>query len=172
MDKQQLTGAAFIDLKKAFDLVDHHCLLHKLQHYGVRGCSLTWFKNYLTTRSQRVQHRKELSSSLPIDFPQGALLGPLLFVIYINDLPNCLMHSEISMYAEDTVIYYSRSHVNAIRENLQEDLKRVEQWLTSNRLILNQRKTKGLLFGTRQLLQTSSDYVLQIQGKDRVSDEV
>ena len=82
------------------------------------------------------------------------------------------MHSEISMYAEDTVIYYSRSHVNAIRENLQEDLKRVEQWLTSNRLILNQRKTKGLLFGTRQLLQTSSDYVLQIQGKDRVSDEV
>ena len=76
------------------------------------------------------------------------------------------MQSEISMYADDTVIYYSGSHVNAIRENLQEDLKRVEQWLTSYRLTLNQSKTKGLLFGTRQLLQTSSDYVLQIQGKD------
>lgn len=77
MDKQQLTGAAFIDLKKAFDLVDHHCLLHKLQHFGVRGHSLTWFRNYLTTRSQRVQYGKELSSSLPVDFgvPQGSLLG-------------------------------------------------------------------------------------------------
>ena len=168
MDKQQLTGAAFIDLKKAFDLVDHHCLLHKLQHYGVRGRSLTWFRNYLTIRSQKVQYGKELSSSLPLDFgvPQGSLLGPLLFVIYINDLPKCLMHSEISMYADDTVIYYTGSHVNVIRENLQEDLKRVEQWLTSNRLILNHSKTKGLLFGTRQLLQTSSDFVLQIQGKD------
>ena len=77
-----------------------------------------------------------------------------------------LMHSEISMYANDTVVYYSGSHVNAIRKNLRQDLKRVEQWLTSNRLILNQSKTKGLLFGTRQLLQSSSDFVLQIQGKD------
>ena len=138
MDKRQLTRAAFIDLKKAFDLVDHHCLIHKLQHYGVRGHSLTWFKNYLTTRSQRVQYGKELSSSLPIDFgiPQGSLLGPLQFVIYIYDRPKCLMQSKISMYADDTVICYSGSHVNAIRENLQEDLKRVEQWLTSNRLVL------------------------------------
>ena len=70
------------------------------------------------------------------------------------------------MYADDTVIYYTGSHVNTIRQNLQEDLKRVEQWLRSNRLILNQSKTKGLLFGTRQLLQASSDFVLQIQGKD------
>lgn len=157
MDKQQLTGAAFIDLKKAFDLVDHHCLLHKLQHFGVKGHSLTWFRNCLTTRSQRVQYGKELSSSLPVDFgvPQGSLLGPLLFVIYINDLPKCLVHSEISMYADDTVIYYSGSHVNAIRESLQVDLKRVEHWLTSNRLILNHSKTKGLLFGTRQLRQNS-----------------
>ena len=70
------------------------------------------------------------------------------------------------MYADDTFIYYTGSHVNTIRKNLQEDLKRVEQWFSSNRLIFNHSKTKGLLFGTRQLLQTSSDFVLQIKGKD------
>ena len=90
---------------------------------------------------------------------------------FLNTTLESLSFSRISwdgvcMYADDTVIYYSGSHVNAIRKNLQEDLKRVEQWLTSNRLILNQSKTKGLLLGTRQLLQTSSDFVLQIQGKD------
>ena len=73
------------------------------------------------------------------------------------------MHSEISMYANDTVVFYSGSHVNAIRENIQEDLKRVEQCLTSNRLILNQSTTKGLLFGTRKLLRTSSDYGVNCQ---------
>ena len=108
MDMQELTGAVFIDLKKAFDLVDHKCLPHKLEHYGVRGPSYNWFLDYLCTRSQRVKFGKELSSSLPLDYgvqAQGSLLGPLLFVLYINDLPQCLMLSNISMYADDTVIY-------------------------------------------------------------------
>ena len=81
MDKQQMTGSVFIDLKKAFDLVDHKCLLHKLEHHGVRDRSLDWFQNYLTTRSQRVKYGKDLSPGLTLDFgvPQGSLLGPLLF---------------------------------------------------------------------------------------------
>ena len=78
-------------------------------------------------------------------------------MIHINDLPQCLLHSSISMYADDTVIYYSGSEVSNIRNNLQEDLNRVDQWLVNSKLILNQSKTKGLLFGTRQLLQTTSD---------------
>lgn len=78
------------------------------------------------------------------------------------------MHSEISIYADDvSVIYYTGSHVNTIKYNLQEDLKRVEQLLTSNRLILNQSKTKRLLFGTKQLLQASSNFLMQIQGRDK-----
>ena len=82
-----------------------------------------------------------------LDFgvPPGFLLGPLLFFICINDLPKCLMHSEISMYPDDTVIYYSGSHVNAIREKLQEDLKRVEQCLTSNRHIKSEQNKRATL---------------------------
>ena len=97
----------FIDLKKAFDLVDHACMLHKLEHLGVRGKDLEWFRNYLTTRSQRVKYENELSFSLPLDYgvPQGSLLGSLFFVLYINDLPQCIRNSYINMYADDAVIY-------------------------------------------------------------------
>ena len=82
MDRQMITGAVFIDLKKAFDLVDHKCLLFKLEHYGVRGSSLDWFRNYLTTRTQRVQFGNDMSSTRAVRFgvPQGSLLGPLLFL--------------------------------------------------------------------------------------------
>ena len=173
MDKQKLTGAVFIDLKKAFDLVNHKCLLYKLEHYGVRGLSHSWFQNYLCTRSQRVKF-KELSSSLPLSYgvPQGSILGPLLFVLYINDLPQCLVRSNISMYADDTVIYTTGSRPDDVMMKIQEDIQRVEQWMKSNQLVLNLTKTKSLLFGTAQKLAGATDFNILIQGKeiDRVSN--
>ena len=96
MDRQTITGAVFIDLKKAFDLVDHEYLLFKLEHYGVKGSSLDWFRNYLTKQTQRVQFGNEKSSTQAIHFgiPPGSILGPLLFVLYINDL-SCLENCSI-----------------------------------------------------------------------------
>ena len=145
----------------------------KLEHYGVRGLSHSWFQNYLCTRSQRVKF-KELSSSLPLSYgvPQGSILGPLLFVLYINDLPQCLMRSNISMYADDTVIYTTGSRPDDVMMKIQEDIQRVEQWMKSNQLVLNLTKTKSLLFGTAQKLAGTTDFKILIQGKeiDRVSN--
>ena len=174
MDRQMMTGSIFIDLRKAFDLVDHQCLLHKLAHYGIRDKSLKWFENYLTTRLQSVKYNQDISSNLAIGHgvPQGSILGPILFVIYINDLPQCLMKSAIGMYADDTVIYFSATSAGLIKQVLQNDLIYVEQWLQENKLVLNQSKTKWMLFGTRQKLEHSSDIEIQFHGQniDRVSN--
>ena len=93
------------------------------------GQAITGSKNYLCTNPQRVKFGKELSSSLPLDYgvPQGALLVPLLFVLYINDLPRCLSRSNISMCADDTVMYTSSSESDCIMTEIQEELQRVEQ---------------------------------------------
>ena len=113
------------------------------------------------------------SSSLTIGYgvPQGSILGPILFVIYINDLPQSLLKSQIGMYVDDTVIYFSDPCPDVIKQVLQNDLTNVEKWLVSNRLILNQRKTKWMLFGTRRKLEHCPDYKIELHVKniDRVS---
>ena len=97
--------------------------------------------------------------------PQGSILGPLLFVLYINDLPQCLQNCSINMYADDTVMYFTNLCTSEIARVVQDDLNRVVQWMESSRLILNQSKTKSMLFGSLQNLAKSPNFCIQLYGK-------
>ena len=149
----------FLDLKKTFGTVDHKILPTKMNRCGIQGKILDWFKSYLTNRTQRRSVNDCLSdfTSLKCDVPQGTILGPILFLIYINDLPNCLSFSKPRMYADDTHITYAGSDLYLIQSSLSHDLKKLSKWLVSNRLTLNATKTEFMLIGSRQRLSTLSD---------------
>ena len=156
IDQGNVNAVVFLDLKKAFDTIDHDILLSKLMKYGVHGTSYDWFRSYLDCRKQRCFINGSLSGDhfLTCGIPQGTILGPLLFIIYINDLPNCLSNAEPRMYVDDTHISFASHNIDNINTVLNVDLARVEKWLTANKLTLNASKTEFMLIGSRQRLST------------------
>uniref|UniRef100_A0A8C7WUV5 Reverse transcriptase domain-containing protein n=1 Tax=Oryzias sinensis TaxID=183150 RepID=A0A8C7WUV5_9TELE len=150
-DNNMLTGALFIDLTKAFDMVDHYLLLDKLHSIGLDRSSLLWFNSYLHHRQQCVLFNGSYSNFLSVDkgVPQGSSLGPLLFSIFINDLPTKCIYTNIQLYADDTVIYTSKSNIVDIQHSIQHDFNSVQLWLQSNKLLLNKSKSYFMLFQKR-----------------------
>lgn len=139
----------FLDLSKAFDTIDHKIMLSKLNFYGIRDAPLKWFKSYLSNRTQIVEVDNCLSNNtctISHGVPQGSILGPMLFIIYINDLPNCLESSKSIIYADDTTLLFSESNKGQLYENANKDLKNLHNWLIANKLTLNVTKTKYLEF--------------------------
>src|ERR1043165_10054525 len=109
VDDRKFSIGIFVDLSKAFDTINHDILLHKLEHYGIRGIALQWFKDYLSNRKQYVLYNNCSSKLLSINcgVPQESILGPLLFIIYINDIVNCSNILHFILFADDTNIFYS-----------------------------------------------------------------
>ena len=156
IDNGKINGVIFLDLKKAFDTVDHQILLSKLSYYGIHGKSFKWFQSYLENCTQKCSVNGSLSNScsLTCGVPQGTILGPLLFLLYINDLPNCLSNCKPRMYADDTHLTYASSNLENLQFCLNEDLANVFDWLQANKLTLNMTKTEFMLIGSRQRLNT------------------
>ena len=152
MNNGLVTAAVFIDLRKAFDTVDHKILLKKLRLMGIEGDLFEWCVNYLSNRMQRTlannTHSKELL--LQCGVPQGSVLGPLFFLIYVNDIVNRIGSKNINLYADDTVIYTNGNIGTEIQENLQNLINIFSKWCRENKLSINTDKTKMVCFGTKQ----------------------
>ena len=138
----------FCDLSKAFDTLDHEVLLSKLDHYGIRGCWLAWLRSYLTNRKQYVDMNGVRSSTAPITVgvPQGSILGPLLFLIYINDLPASVSKLTPIMFADDTNLVKKGKSLPALIKTINEELVNLNDYFKANKLKLNAEKTKVVCF--------------------------
>ena len=147
-EKGEMTIGVMADLSKAFDTIDHDILLKKLGYYGIRGIAHDWFRSYLGNRHQYVvfNDSKSYTKDLSCGVPQGSVLGPLLFLIYMNDMPNCLMTSHAILFADDTTLVASSRDPMQLYHDMNLDLDRLCNWFRSNKLSLNTSTTHYMEF--------------------------
>ena len=147
-DNGEFACGVFLDLQNSFDTVNHTILLKKLEHYGVRGHAFKWFHSYLTNRKQFtiVDNTDSDIREISYGVPQGLVLGPLLFLIYINDLNKAIKFSFIRHFADDTNILYANKSLRKINQRINFDFKNIVHWLRANRIALNASKSKVVVF--------------------------
>ena len=154
IDNKQFVCGFFIDLQKVFDTVDQDILLEKIQHYGIRGIAHQWFKSYLENRKQFVSINSVKSELDSVNYgvPQGSALGPLLFLIYINDLHYAIKASCSLHFADDTFLLSMQSSIKQVKRTLNKDLKQLALWLNTNKISLSVAKTKVILFKPKKTI--------------------
>ena len=170
LEKKQIAVLLLLDFSKAFDMVDHSILLFKLEHYGIRGRYLDWFKSYLTDRKQyvHVNNHDSIEYTLKYGVPQGSVLGPTLFLLYVNDLPEISKLADYIFFADDANLIFTGDTYESIRENVNTVLRLIQNWVVKNGLKLNLSKTKYMVFTnkTKQNIDISFNGI-QIEQSDR-----
>ena len=152
LDNKLYTCGVFVDLEKAFDTVNHEILIKKLDHYGIRGSYNNWLNSYLTNRKQFVSLNDSVSSHMKITcgVPQGSVLGPLLFLIYINDMNLAVKDCTVHHFADDTNLLLSGTNLKSLKKAMNKELTSLFEWLCANRLSLNVDKTEFIVFKPRK----------------------
>jgi len=168
LDNKLHTIGLFLDLSKAFDTLNHQILLSKLNSYGVRGLANKWVENYLTGRKQYVNFNGQSSTSsyITCGVPQGSILGPLLFLLYINDLPRCSNSSHFIIFADDTNIIFSHKDPNNLEILINNELHKISNWFKLNKLSLNIDKTNFMIFKNKHSNKPDLTFEVKIGNKD------
>jgi len=165
------TVATFMDLSKAFDCVNHEILLKKLEHYGINRICIQWVQSYITNRQHYSSWNENNSPtcSLNIGVPQGSILGPLLFLIYINDIVNSSQALTFVLFADDTTVYTSHKYIDTAINSMNNELQRVAKWFDANKLSLNVSKTQTMLLSRKKKLTPSISVSIKDQEIARVA---
>ena len=168
LNKRTPTVALYIDFRKAFDCLQYPILITKLETLGLHKSIIDWIRDYLQNRIQRVRANSTLSEpgTMRQGVPQGSILGPLLYIIYANDIVNKIKKSKVTLYADDTVIYNSHRNINKAMANIQADLNGLTTWCHENGIYINPQKTKYMIFSSRNILEGEGRVQLKVDGEN------
>ena len=169
IDEKKVSLLLLLDMSKAFEILNHGLLLNKLPNLGLESSAIIWFSSYLTERYQRVRYEDFISEMLPLKHgvPQGSILGPVLFTIYINDVISTISHSQVTVYVDDCQLYFkfSLSDFASAVTAVNSDLKSISNWCVQSSLLINPDKTKLVVVSLKQLTKKLPPISLTLLGK-------